>query len=276
MVVDGEPAELDRAESAVRALMGDVERAVSRFRDDSELSRANAAAGRWTPVGSLTLHLVDVALDAARLTDGACDPTVGRHLAAAGYDDDLEVVRRRTAAPLAAAPAVLPDWRLVEVDHAGGRLRVPEGLALDLGATAKAWTADEAAARVHDLLGRPALVAVGGDLAVAGEHPWPVSVSEHEGGPGPILTLHHGGLATSSTAGRRWTTADGPRHHLLDPRTGRPAEGRCRTVSVRGASCVEANALSTAALVTGRVPEGTAARYVTTDGHVEVTVGWVA
>ncbi len=268
----------ERAEWLVRGLMGDVALSVSRFRPDSDLSRVNDTAGRLVPVRRLTLDLVDVALAAARRTQGACDPTIGRQLLAAGYDDDIEILRVRGAAPTAGERGAA-DWAAVRVHRELGLVGVPTGVALDLGATAKAWTADEAAARLTRTLGVPALVALGGDVSANGPGPaWPVLVSEHEGGTGAILGLTRGGIATSSTRGRRWATADGEAHHLIDPRSGLPVAGPYRTASVLAGTCVEANALSTAALVWGDEALGRLAPYparlVDAAGRVVTTDAW--
>ncbi len=268
----------ERAEWLVRGLMGDVALSVSRFRPDSDLSRVNDTAGRLVPVRRLTLDLVDVALAAARRTQGACDPTIGRQLLAAGYDDDIEILRVRGAAPTAGERGAA-DWAAVRVHRGLGLVGVPTGVALDLGATAKAWTADEAAARLTRTLGVPALVALGGDVSANGPGPaWPVLVSEHEGGTGAILGLTRGGIATSSTRGRRWATADGEAHHLIDPRSGLPVAGPYRTASVLAGTCVEANALSTAALVWGDEALGRLAPYparlVDAAGRVVTTDAW--
>lgn len=266
-----------RVERLVRDLMDDVARSANRFRSDSDLSRINAATGKLMPVRRLTLELVDVALGAARRTDGACDPTIGLPLLAAGYVVDIDTLRAHGAA-VDHRPAAAPDWTMVKVDRELGRLGVPHGLALDLGATAKAWTADEAAARLARAVGMPTLVALGGDVATSGGHVWPVLVSEHEGEPGEVVDLVGGGLATSSTRGRRWTTPDGERHHVIDPHTGAPTDGAVRTASVLAPSCVEANTFSTAALVWGTDAvarlEGRAARLVDATGAVVTTTGW--
>jgi thiamine biosynthesis lipoprotein len=269
-------------ERLVRDLMNDVARSADRFVPTSDLSQVNRAAGRLVPVRPLTLDLVELALAAARDTGGACDPTVGRHLLAAGYDADIEVLRSVPAAtrarPAHAAAPRRADWRAVRVDRSLGLVGVPSGLALDLGATAKAWTADEAANRVERALGVPVLVAVGGDVAARGDAAWPVLVSEHESGPGEVVILRRGGLATSSTQGRRWPGPDGVHHHVIDPATGTPAAGPVRTASVLAGSCVTANALSTAALVWGAAAtdrlRSRAARLVDTDDRVTRTAGW--
>lgn len=279
------PEVADGAAAIVRALMADVDRAVSRFRTDSEVEAVNEAAPRLLPVGPLTLSLVRTALEAARRTDGAVDPTVGRHLAAWGYDADIAAVRRTVAAAPAAttaAPWSRPDWRRVVVDDGLGRVGVARGLRLDLGATAKAWTSDEAARRVAARYRLPTLVEIGGDVAVAGPaaDPWLVRVAETGDGPGETVGLTHGGLATSSTVARRWRTAGGEAHHVIDPRTGAPAAGAVRSATVWAGSCVEANTFSTAALVWGGAAAarlalaGVIARLVERSGTVRTVGDW--
>ncbi|MBV9831248.1 MAG: FAD:protein FMN transferase [Marmoricola sp.] len=270
---------LERADAVVRDLMAEVAAAVDRFRPDSDLSRVNARPGHLVAVSPLTTTLVGLALRAAERTDGACDPTVGTALRRAGYVDDIDAVRRFRQATTAAQPAA--GWRSVELDRARHRVAVtPDGL-LDLGATAKAWTADQASARASDELGLPVLVSIGGDLAVSGsDRPWRLDVSEHEGGAGQRVKITHGGLATSSTGGRRWSTTAGPRHHLIDPRTGLPAEGPWRTCSVWAPTACAANEASTTALVLGGGAvdwlraQDRAARLVGHDGVATYVAGW--
>lgn len=272
----------DGAAAIVRDLMTDVDRAVSRFRPDSELERVNELAPRLLPVGPLALTLVEAAIAAARRTDGAVDPTTGSHLARWGYDADIDVLRERGSlwCPPASGPAA--DWRHVVVDADLGRVGVARGLRLDLGATSKAWTADEAARRVAARYRCPVLVEIGGDLAVAGpaESPWRVRVAEVAQGPGELVGLTHGGLATSSTVVRRWATTAGEMHHVIDPRTGAPTTGPVRSATVWAPSCLEANTFSTAALVWGTSAPprlelaGVAARLVDGSGHVRHVGAW--
>jgi len=163
-----------------------------------------------------------------------------------------------------------------------GLLTVPVGTALDLGATAKAWTADRAAAELAARYGTGVLVELGGDLAVAGERPggWIVRVAEREGAPGQNVTLERGGVCTSTTTIRTWRRGGRTVHHLLDPATGQPATGPWRTASVAAGSALAANTASTAAIVRGETAvewlttRGTAARLVGQDGAVVRTPGW--
>ncbi|WP_300680910.1 FAD:protein FMN transferase [Nocardioides sp.] len=299
VTVAGSEAQAERAAAITRELMGRVDAAVSRFRPDSELERVNDRPGVVVPVGALTLHLVTVALDAALDTRGAVDPTLGSALIAAGYDDQIETVRARGGAALpaeAAAPADTSaeapgpssqNWRRVRVDPTWRRVGVPEGVRLDLGATAKAWTADEAVRRIQRRLDVPVLVAIGGDLAAAGtpaSGDWRVDVAETEAALGTDraerIGLNRGGLATSSTLARRWGAPGAEAHHLIDPRTGRPAVGGLRTASVWAPTALSANVMSTWLLVDpagalDRLPRsGFSARLVGTDGEISRVGAW--
>ncbi len=280
-----EPAHLEDAQAIVAQLLGEIDVACSRFREDSELMGVNRAGGTWTPVGALFLDALDAALRAARLTDGDVDPTIGRALRLAGYDRDFELVR--DAPPARVRVVTTPGWQAVERDVSGARVRVPPGVELDFGATAKALAADRAAARVAAALPGGVLVNLGGDIAVAGEAPpggWRVRVTDdHAAGPeapGQTVMTACGGLATSSTTTRRWASPAGELHHVFDPGTGRPAEVVWRTVSVAAATCVDANTASTAAIVRGGTApawlesSGLPARLVRRDGSVLRVAGW--
>ena len=271
--------DLVTARRVVRNLMDAVSDSVSRFRDDSDLARINASAGALVPVRRLTVELTTLALEAARRTRGAVDPTLGAHLVAAGYDDDIEVVRSRvraTTTPLRSSVS----WGSVAIDRTLDRVGVPAGVQLDLGAIAKAWTADEAARQVHSRLGIPCLVEIGGDTATAGRplRPWRIDVAETSAGPAHRVDLTYGGLATSSVLARRWVSDRGPAHHVIDPRTSRPVTGVVRSATVWAPTALAANTWSTAALIWSAgaadrlTAEGVDARLVEQQGQV-VTVG---
>src|SRR5579884_3952471 len=105
-----------------------IDRACSRFRDDSELHRVELAAPLWTPISPRLLEALRVALRAARLTNGLVTPTVGGPMRAAGYDRDLAALRP-TAEPARHEPA--PDWRAIELDVENRRVRLPRGVHVD-------------------------------------------------------------------------------------------------------------------------------------------------
>ena len=280
------PGRLDVAEEVLREQLAGIDRACSRFRDDSELSALNRADGAETPVSPLLMEAVATAMRAAAITDGDVDPTVGRAMGAIGYDRDFSLVTGpRPAVRVRIAP--VPGWRTVRLDADRGTVTLPRGVSLDLGATAKALAADRAARAVHEATAAAALVSLGGDIALCGEASpdgWPVRVTDDHralDGEGETISLRGGGLATSSTTVRRWgAPGEGARHHILDPRRGAPADEVWRTVSVAAASCVDANIASTAAIVRGAgAPEwlaaaGLPARLVAVDGAVTRVGGW--
>jgi thiamine biosynthesis lipoprotein len=289
-VVVGEAEELEPARRAVERELAAIDLACSRFRDDSELARVNAAGGSETSIGPLLCEAIRVALRAAAATDGLVVPTVGRALRLAGYDRTFRVVAERDPRAFSAVfePVAEPD--AVQLDQERGTVRVREDVELDLGATAKALAADRAAAAAHAAAGCGVLVSLGGDVALAGPPPddgWPVRIADDHAapldGPGPVVALRDGGLASSSTAVRRWRAGDTELHHIVDPRSGSPARTPWRTASVAAASCVEANVAATAALILGdeapawldsrRLPS----RLVPRDGSPPVAVGgWPA
>lgn len=265
-----------------------IDLACSRFRSDSEVSRLARSRGSWMPASRLLREALAAGIAAAEVTGGAVDPTVGASMCALGWDADFRVVASRARpAHIELVPAA--GWRRIEIDDACGRVRVPAGVLVDLGATAKALAADRAAAAAYRTTGSSVLVDLGGDIAVAGPAPaggWPILVTDDHRAPsdadGQVVAIAAGGLATSSTTVRRWRTNVGIAHHVVDPRTGRPAAEVWRTVTVAAASCVEANTASTAAIVFGEdAPrrlhaQGIAARLVRPDGRVVVTGGWPA
>jgi thiamine biosynthesis lipoprotein len=277
---------LPDAEAILRRELNAIDEAASRFRSDSEIAAVNMAGGRSVTVSPLFLEAVQVARRAARLTNGAVDLTVGHALRMVGYDRDFAEVAA-SGEPLRVRLAPVPGWELVEIDQARSTVRVPSGVELDLGATAKAFAADRAAEAASHSTGAGVLVSLGGDIAVAGRPPgggWTVFVTDDHrapaGAPGQSIAITSGGLATSSTTVRNWRRGDQVLHHLIDPSTGQPAESRWRTVSVAAGSCVDANIASTAAVLRGRsAPEwlealGLPARLVGGNGETTLVGGW--
>jgi thiamine biosynthesis lipoprotein len=266
------------------AVVADVDATCSRFRPDSDLSRVNRTPGRWVDVHPLLVEAVRVAVHAATATDGLVHPLLGRPLVTLGYDRDFGELREIDTTPARTPSPDVGAWRAIELDEA--RVRIPAGTALDLGASAKAWAADVVAAGLEQELGQPALVSLGGDLAVAAPDGdgWEVAVAEHPDDvrerPDCVVTLTAGGLATSSTRVRRWTRRGTVHHHVLDPRTGDPAAEVWRTVTATGPTCVAANTATTAAVVLGEraVPwldrREVTARLVAADGLVRTTGAW--
>ena len=241
LLLDAEPGE--RAESALDRAEAEFERleqVMSRFRDDSELSRLNRD-GMITGASPDLVRVVGMALDARETTAGRFDPTVHDAVVAAGYDVSFDDV-----APDAAADAV------AQRPRCGGRvlmkgltIELEPGFRLDLGGIGKGYAAD----RVAELLAivGPCLVNAGGDLAVRGGS-WPVGVTDEV-----TLELTQGGLATSGRDRRSWTRNGEARHHLIDPATGLPAADTPIRVTVVAESAAAAEVAAKTAFLGGMV-----------------------
>jgi FAD:protein FMN transferase len=285
------PENAFRAMTAVDDVLSTLDRQASRFRPDSEISWLHRAHGGLFRLSNGLAEAVRVALTAAAWTGGLADPTVGAALISLGYDRDFAAIDPDRSEP-AAGPVPAPGWQSVRLD--GPLLRLPSGVLLDLGATAKGLGSDRAVRAVQAATGNGAslngggvLVSLGGDIATGGTPPaggWPVLVA---GGPEPaglepaqMVRLARGGVATSSTTCRQWRRGGRVLHHIVDPRTGLPADGPWQTVSVAAATCADANAAATAAVVAGDQAEqwlhgaGLPARLVHHDGAMRYTGGW--
>lgn len=274
---------IDRAVRVADAVLADIDRAANRFSADSEIRLKAADFPGGALVSDTLADLVREALSSAALTGGAVDPTLGNAMGAIGYDRDIRLVED-DGLPVRAIASPRPGWKSIELT--GNRLRVPAHLALDLGATAKAGAADRAAAAIAGDVGCGVLLSLGGDIATAGPAPqggWQVLVQDTPDDQAARVTLPAGGaLATSSTQRRRWTRAGEPQHHILNPRTGLPAEPVWRSVTVAAPTCHLANTFSTAAIVRGDGAvawlrrRGLPARLVRSDGVVVALNGWPA
>jgi thiamine biosynthesis lipoprotein ApbE len=290
VVVDGD---LDAARAAVETVLDQVDRAYSRFRDDSEIVALNARAGRNVAVSPLLADAIGAGLHAAAVSDGAVDPTVGRAMRAIGYDADFDNVRN-SAGPIELRLEPIPGWQSVDFSASRREVRVRRGVELDLGSTGKGLASDLSASAALAAIrtGRDSdrggvLVSLGGDIAVGGTPPdggWRILIAEDSETPaetaGEVVAIESGAIATSSTTVRRWQRGSRTLHHLIDPRTGGSVDSPWRTASVVAATCVDANTAATAAVVMGaraiawleaaRLP----ARLVGVDGTVTRLNGW--
>ena len=277
-----EPRALAGARAVCDVVLGEIDRAANRFDPSSELSRL-PTHGHPVPISFLLRDLVSESLDAAARSNGALDPTVGSALEALGYDRDIQIIQR-DGAPVRAVVRTVPGWRTVRLY--AGRLRLPSGVRLDLGATGKASAADRCARAVFAKTGAGVLVDLGGDIATAGPTPdggWQITVQDQPEDPATQIALPSGGaVATSSTVRRSWTQGTERRHHIIDPATAVEADPYWRTVSVVAGTCLAANTAATASIVRGAAALpwlreiGLPARLLDRGGRVTHLNGWPA
>jgi thiamine biosynthesis lipoprotein len=240
-----------------------VETRFSRFRSDSELSQLNRASGQRAQVSPDLCELVELAVAAAADSGGLFDPTIIGALEAAGYDRSIEWIRQEDiplATPSASSKTLRGSWtgpqtQDIEVDRQGLTVALPPGIRLDLGGIAKGWAVDRATAMLEAL--GPGLVNAGGDLRAWGDQPgagdergWLAAVDDptRPESDAAWLWVRDNAVATSSTATRRWAGG----HHLIDPRTGLPAETDLVSVTVSAPTVVIAEVAAKVVLIVGR------------------------
>ncbi len=258
--LDTNPETAAAAFTQVEALFAFNERVLSRFLPESELSQLNGRAGQWVPVSDLLWNVLCDAVLQAEATNGLFDPTLLNALEAAGYDRSFELVRSGDR-HFQSACHLEGNWRQIGLDAVTQSVWLPSGIRIDLGGIGKGFTAQEAV----ELLAQwgPCLVDAGGDVT-AGAAPrhwpgWPVAIAapwtEAVPEQANLLTLWlaESSLATSGIDYRRWQSNGRAAHHLIDPRSGRPAQTDVLTVTVWAEQATMAEAWATAVLVQGRV-----------------------
>jgi thiamine biosynthesis lipoprotein len=259
-VVDPGPDAGERTEQA-QQVVEQVATTCTRFDPTSDLMRANAAGGRWTVVARECFDALAAAQEAHRVTGGLFDPRVLRVLASYGYDTSLPFETRRLDLP--AAPAKVTrrrgfgsrTWRpKLDADRLAVRVgREP----VDLGGIGKGLAVRWAAEILRDA-GKAVLVEAGGDLMAIGSGTdgkgWMIAVENPVGGDEPtaVLRVHDRAVATSSTRIRSWTVGGTEVHHIIDPRTGRPAEADLASVTVVDEDPAMSEVWSKSLFVTGR------------------------
>ena len=269
----------------------------SRFRPTSELSRMNARAGRPTKLTPETYGLVAAAVDGWERTGGLFDPTLLDAVEHVGYDRSFDKLPadRPTAQVPPPSETAHDGCAAIELDPDTSTVRLPVGMHLDLGGIAKGYGADLVVADLAAAGLDGACANLGGDVRVWGRapaavddaideatHGWKIDIQDPTGTTAPLaqLEIDDGAVVTSTRLRRRWLVDGFEQHHLIDPRTRRPAFNGWAQVSAVAGTATEAEVLVKALYLAGPRPElldAHAARAVliADDGHVE-TVGFDA
>ncbi len=257
---------VDTDDAKAQAALADIprrfevwEQCLSRFRENSELSVLNRRPDKPVRVSETLWQVARLALRAAAQSEGLVTPTVLDVLEAAGYARSMsEPAPAAFATPLPTpvpAAARVHDWRAVKLDPRRRTITLPRGVRLDVAGVAKGWAADRAARQLGRLW--PALVDASGDIAVSGPRvdgsAWPIGIENPFGKDEdlPLLRLAHESEATSTRGYRRWLRGDKWQHHIIDPRTGAPAETDVFSSTAIAPTLAEAEVAAKVALILG-------------------------
>jgi len=239
------------------------EQRFTRFKDTSELSALNRAAGTWFPVSSEMLDVLTLALDCHQATNRIFDPSILPDLQAVGYTesfDQLSKLGSVTGPKSQVLASSKSRFTEIEIDVAQKQVRIPKDMQIDLGGIAKGWIAEKAAQLMSEYSSVCAVNA-GGDMFLIGQPQgqanWEVALEDPRNPTQDLMVLlvEDGAVATSSVVKRSWKQDGLKRHHLIDPRTGNPAETPWLSVTVFAPKAVLAETFAKAILIAG--PEQT-------------------
>lgn len=233
-----------------------VEKTLTRFDSESELSKLNTSAGQAFTASETLFNVVKLALDSAHETNGIFDPSILPDLIAAGYNRSFELLpQQRKYNPLPFISGKRSIWRDIILEPASSTIFLPSGMSLDLGGIGKGWTVDHVCRQLRSFPGFA--VDAGGDIRVAGKQangsPWTVAVDDPflKGHNLAILQLYDGAVCTSTIARRKWQLDNAWKHHLIDPRSGEPAMSGVVSATVIAESAAKAEILAKTALILG-------------------------
>lgn len=250
------PALLD----LVPAWFEEWEQVLSRFRPDSELNRLNQSRGAPFYASQTLWDVHQAAQDAVRLSQGLVSPTMLEALEEAGYTQTFELINpqadRGRSLPRGSG-LLYPNRESVIVPKTDCKriIITKDGERFDFGGIAKGWAAQQAVERLKEA--GPSLVDAGGDIAISGERAggehWPIGVENPFLPETDLTTLHLGscGVATSGRDYHRWQRKGAWMHHIIDPRTGRPADTDVLTATVIASNAVLAETAAKTALILG-------------------------
>jgi FAD:protein FMN transferase len=264
-----------------RQFIHEMEQRFTRFSEASELSQLNRSAGEWLHVSDEMFQVVEQAYCLAVETDGLFNPAILPALKQAGYDRSMDEIKSSSPRMVPSQEIEKHDFYTIQLDAETKSILLPAGMQVDLGGIVKGWIAEQAARQLAKSSSACA-VSAGGDIFMVnlphGETAWEVGL-ENPLAPEQdlaILYVRPGAIATSSIAKRKWKHNGQVQHHLIDPRTGKPAETDWLSVTVWAEQAAEAEVYAKALLIGGNeaadriFSNNTTRAYLSVDKH-----GWV-
>jgi thiamine biosynthesis lipoprotein len=256
LVAEGELSQVESGLVAAQNFVDASEKRFTRFSEHSELSALNRSAGNWFQASPDLFEVVREALVYFHKTNGLFDPSILPSLKNAGYIHSMDEIRRIGSVPQPDRhqPVSVSTFDSVELDETNSSIRLPADLQIDLGGIAKGWIAERAAHLLSQYASACAVNA-GGDMFLVG-HPhgqdcWEVGLEDPRNPQEDIsvLLLQEGAVATSSVVKRAWKQGNISRHHLINPRTGEPANTPWLSVTVLAPHAATAETFAKAFLI---------------------------
>ena len=259
LAAQGNSTRVQKGFKMARQYIEASERRFTRFSEDSELSQLNRSAGTWFHASADMTFVISLAKQYVEQTDGLFNPSILPDLERVGYDRSMDLIRAEEAllppARFTRSSGLLPlDELLINPDE--NLIFLPHGMRLDLGGIAKGWIAEQAALILADY--SPAcLVDAGGDMFMVGlperESFWQIDLEDPLNPDRSLTSLDvpPGALTTSSVVKRKWMQGETSRHHLIDPRTGEPAQTDWLSVTVAAPHADMAEVFAKALLIAG-------------------------
>jgi len=246
-------AAMARAIAEIRRL----ENVLSEWKPDSEIGVVNQHPGEWVRIGPESAEVVERGLWAGKLSEGSFDITFQALSKVWKFGSAQEEHPKLPSAAEVAKLKQLVDYRRVELDQAGGRVRIGQGQQLGLGGIAKGYIVDRAAKVLRDAGVLAFLVQAGGDLYGAGRKPdgspWVSGVRDPRGAEGKyfaVLELTDHAFSTAGDYARSYVVGGKRYHHIIDPKTGYPATA-CRSVTIWAPDATTADGVDDAVFILG-------------------------
>jgi thiamine biosynthesis lipoprotein len=253
----------------------------TRFSETSELSDLNRSAGVWFQASADMFQVIKEAHRLAIETDGLFNPAILPALKQAGYDRSMDDIRNSTARNEQLQEVEKQDFRVIQLDPAKNSILLPKEMQVDLGGIAKGWIAEQAALQLSEVA-ETCAVSAGGDMFLInlpnGETDWEIGL-ENPLEPEQDLAILHimpGAVATSSITKRQWRHNGILQHHLIDPRSGKPAQTEWLSTTVWAKTAAEAEVYAKVLLIAGPQEVDGLFKYQTNKAYLAVDKnGWV-
>ena len=246
--------------AAIAKAVGEMRRleaVLSEWKPESEIGQVNAHAGEWVNIGPDATAVIERGLWAGKLSDGRFDITFQALSKVWKFGSAQEDTPKLPTRAEVEQLRKLVDYRRVELDQAGHRVRIGKGQQMGLGGIAKGYIVDRAAAVLHECGVQGFLAQAGGDLYGSGRKPdgspWLSGVQDPRGKVGEffaVLELTDHAFSTAGDYARAYVVGGKRYHHIIDPKTGYPATA-CRSVTIWAPDATTADGVDDAVFILG-------------------------